>query len=60
MQIDTLLRLRRHKLTMAQLLHILHALHFIKRRDVMVAIGLKEGHTIIIILLVMDLVVIFM
>ena len=45
---------------MAQLLHILHALHFIKRRDVMVAIGLKEGHTIIIILLVMDLVVIFM
>lgn len=45
---------------MAQLLHILHALHFIKRRDVMVAIGLTAEHTITIILLVMDLVVIFM
>lgn len=29
---------------MAQLLHILHALHFIKRRDVMVAIGLTAEH----------------
>lgn len=60
MQIDTLRRLRRHKLTMEEILHILHALHLIKRRDVMVAIGLMEEHTIIIILLVMDLVVIFM
>lgn len=45
---------------MAQLLHILHALHFIKRRDVMVDIGLTAEHTITIILLVMVFVVIFM
>ncbi len=29
---------------MAQLLHILHALHFIKRRDVMAAAGLTEEY----------------
>lgn len=60
MQIDTLRHLRGHRPITAQILHTQHALHFIKRRDVMVAIGLTAEHTITIILLVMDLVVIFM